>query len=348
MKINLDTVFEDLAMPNILVVGCGNIGSQIVKSYVDSDLSAKSKVYITDSDKDKARRLSEYRLSSITPIKFKSAKDTPDDVDVIVVAVDFESEHKILERLVESGRAFISLTDSSKVADQYYELEEDFIAGGVNAILGTGLVPGLSDVLAEKCIENLDQVLDISLQRLGFVSKASLSSVKNSLKEQPLRVIDGCLEEIKGQSGSQIFWFPPPWGSTECHPVGVGVKALKDRYKSVHNISVKYAEPKLPTFRERVENIFLKTPMTTTQACIRAQAYGLKDDQLVTNVRAVIGDAMSMIVATSIISVVGISRVDSVLDANKKSFYGVNEVIGTNQYLNVLYNLGCDILKFDP
>lgn len=328
--------------PIILLVGCGRVGINIAKTYIES-IGPHVKMYVTDSDKERARKLSEYRLSSILPVKWKNAGDTPNDVDVIVVCVDHMSEKKVIERIVESGKPFVSLTDDSEVYDEYEEYEEECESHAMTGVLGTGLVPGISDALTEHCMKGFDQVLDIVVERLGFVSSTSLASVKQAIKESPMSVRDGILDPSRRSAGSSISWFPHPYNATECNAVAVGVKALHRRYRDVHNITVRYAEPKLPTFSERIRHIFFHTPLTTTRACIRVEVHGVIDGQVVTRTESIAGDAITMIVTTTIYSILSIGSY-----RGNTVFIGVNDIVDSNKLLVSLYNSGCEISRFEP
>jgi NADH/NAD ratio-sensing transcriptional regulator Rex len=342
MKLPLGSVIDNVRLPTLLVVGCGRIGEALVKTYIEESGLGGVKVYVTDSDKERARKLSEFRLSSITPVKWKYASDTPEDVDVIVIAVDHDSEKKIMDRVLESGKKFVSLTDSALVYEEYLEktLERE---DSRPAVLGTGLVPGISDVLLWHATKRCDRVLDIVVERLGFVSSASLASIKHAMKEQPLSVRDGIVTDSKRSAGASISWFPSPWGATECSSVAVGVESLHLRYPDVHNISVRFAEPKLPTFNERVKNIFFHVPLTTTRACIRVEVTGLVEGEVQTIVESIAGDAMTIITATTLLSAIGLHNSEL-----SSGFYGVEDVVDSEKLLVLLHNVGCDVMRFEP
>ena len=220
------TLPTETIFPCILLVGCGTVGENLVKTLIDQTPHGLIQIYITDSDKDKARKLSEYRLSSITPIRWRSSHDTPEDVDVIVIAVDYDSEHKVIERLALSKKPFVSLSDNASVFESYEEYETEFNEGHVSGIVGSGLVPGVSNVLVKHVAGAFDQVFDIVVERLGFVSGSSLDSVKVAMKDSPLCVRDGIWSESRRLAGTSLSWFPQPYDLGEFQRVASGVSAL--------------------------------------------------------------------------------------------------------------------------
>ncbi|HMS24943.1 MAG TPA: NAD(P)-binding domain-containing protein [Acidimicrobiia bacterium] len=336
---------EDCSVPNILVVGCGRVGESIVRTFVNYAPHGAFQVYVTDSDKERARKLSEYRLSVITPIRWRSAHDTPEDVDVIVIAVDHDSEHKIIDRLALSKKPFISLSDDAGVFEEYEEYEDEFRQAGVQGIIGTGLVPGASNVLVRHCAKNFDSVYDVIVERLGFVSSSSLASVKSARRDAPLSIRDGIATDSRRKAGSSLSWFPPPYNLVHCQSVASGVTTLARTYPSSHNISVRFAEPKLPTFTERIRNVFFQVPLTTTRACIRAEVHGMKNGQIGTHTEAITGDAMTIITHTSVMSIMGLHNNSAI--ETQSPFINCDDVVTPGQLLNSLYSAGVTISRFD-
>ncbi len=336
---------DDIAIPTILVVGCGRIGESIVRRFVDDAPHGSVTIYVTDSDKDRARKLSEYRLSSITPIRWRSAHDTPHDVDVIVIAVDHDNEHKIIDRLALSKKPFITLSDDAQIYDAYEEYESEFRNAEIQGVIGTGLVPGISDVLVKHFARDFDEVHDIVVERLGFVSSSSLASVKSARRDNPLCVRDGIVSDSRRDAVSALTWFPPLYNLTHCQSVATGVSALHRSYSGAHNISVRFAEPKLPTFSERLRNVVLKVPLTTTRACIRVEIHGIKKGECVTTVHAITGDAMNIITQTSVMAIVGLFNMRDLPKATP--FLSCDDVISATQLLNSLYESGATISRFD-
>ena len=337
---------EDFAIPSVLVVGCGRVGESIVRAYVDNAPHGSVSIYVTDSDKERARKLSEYRLSCITPIRWRSAHDTPEDVDIIVIAVDHDSEYKVIDRLALSKKPFVSLSDDAAVFEAYEEYEDEFRESNVRGIIGTGLVPGVSNILMHKFAQNFDKVLDIVVERLGFVSASSLASLKNARKESPLSVRDGIISDSRRDAGNALSWFPSPYDLVELQSVATGVLALKQSFPDSHNISVRFAEPKLPTFSERVRNIFLKVPLTTTRACVKVEIHGIIDGEIQTRVYALAGDAMKIITQTSVMAINGLFNADVYQDRDE-IFLNCDEVIDSDELLVSLCESDISLYRFD-
>lgn len=336
---------DDIDIPSILVVGCGRIGESLVRALIDHAPHREVNIYVTDSDKERARKLSEYRVSQVTPIKWRYAHDTPEDVDVIVVCVDHDSEHKVIDRLALAKKPFVSLSDDASVYDSYEVYENDFRNSGVHGIVGTGLIPGAANVLVNHCALYFDRVFDITVERLGFVSSSSLASVKRARRETSISVRDGYLDDSRRNAGNALSWFPSPFDLTECQSVAVGVKALYRRYPDARNISVRYSEPKLPTFSERVRNLFLHIPLTTTLACIRVEVHGIKDGEICTRTESLQGDAMNIITQTTLMSILGLHNTRELEQGSP--FHSCDEVVSTTELFNSLYRDGVKIARFD-
>lgn len=285
---------------NIFIIGCGRIGSQIVKKLVDhNNESSNLKIYVNDIVKDRAIKLSEHNPELITAVKWKNAKDTPNDVDLIIVCVDGDSEKKLVDRIVLSKKNFITLSDDNSVIKQYNKYEDTLRENKVSAILGVGLFPGLGNALAKHIAQDFTEVHDVVIERLGFVSNASLSSIKKARKDSPLGMRNTLLTESKRKNAKAYTWFPPPYGLLETQAVSIGVDQLARQFKKARNISVRYSEAKLPTFKERVRHLILGEHLTSKNACIKVQISGKIGEEIVTKVMCVKGDALSMVVLTA-------------------------------------------------
>lgn len=283
---------------SILVVGCGRVGNRLVKEIFENIDDENIKIYITDVVKGRASDLSEHFKGRPVPIKWKNAKDTPDDIDLIIVCVDGDSEKKIIDRIVLSKKSFITLSDDNSVIKQYLKHQDTFKENNIKVILGLGLFPGIGNAVAEHISVDFDQVFDITVERLGFVSNSSLSSIKKARRDSPLGLRDTVLTESRKKNSKAYSWFPKPYGLLETQPVAVGVTELVQQFPNARNVSVRYSEPKLPTFKDRVRHLILREQLTSKNACIKVQVYGSTDSEIVSKTVCVKGDALNMVSIT--------------------------------------------------
>lgn len=287
-------------MSSILIVGCGRVGSELTKALLRASKESAPKIYVTDVIKERAIRLSEYKPEYISRIKWKHAQDTPIDVDLIVVCVDGDSEKKLVDRIVLSKKNFMTLSDDNSILELYSKYEDVLIENKVAAVLGAGLFPGLGNVMAKHLASDFDEVHDIVVERLGFVSNASLSSVKKARREQPLGLRNMSLTDSKRKNAKAYSWFVPPYNLLETTAVATGVIQLSKQFKGARNISVRYSEPKLPTFKERVRHLVLREQLTSKNACLKVQITGMKASEVKSNVICVKGDALDMVCLSAI------------------------------------------------
>ncbi len=283
----------------ILIIGSGRIGSRLTRDLIDNFGDKSIKIYVNDIVKERATKLCEYKPDSISAIKWKNSKDTPSDVDLIILCVDSDSEKKLVDRVVLSKKNFITLSDDNTVIKQYNKYEDTLLENNVSAILGVGLFPGVGNALAKHVAQNFDVVHDVIIERLGFVSNASLSSIKKARKDAPLGVRNTQITESKRKNAKAYSWFPPPYGLLETQAVSVGVEQLAKQFKNARNISVRYTEPKLPTFKERVRHLILREQLTSKNACIKVQISGKIGEEIETRVMCVKGHALSIVTMTA-------------------------------------------------
>lgn len=335
---------EEQRLPCVLVVGCGHVGQNIVKTIIDNVPHDSMKIFVTDSDKDRAVKLSEYRLSMIKPIKWRYAHDTPDEVDIIVVAVDYDSEDKIIDRLALANKPFITLSDDSNIFDSYYQYEHDFLQSKIKGIIGCGLVPGMADVLIGYASKDIDQILEIKIDRIGFVSSSSLASVKAARRNDPLVVRDGVITRENRLAGSALSWFPDPYNLVQTQCVATGVQVLAQKYPDTHNITVRFAEPRLPTLTDRIRNIFFRIQLPTARAAIRVEVHGIRQGSIVSKIYCISGDAMKMIKSIAFKTIIGFTYRQG---ETNSAFMTCDDVIDSTELISYLVNNGIDLFEYE-
>jgi hypothetical protein len=126
--------------------------------------------------------------------------------------------------------------------------------------------------------------------------------------------------------------------------VATGVKLLREQFPKAHNISVRYGEPKLPTFSERVRNIFLHEPLTTTRACVKIEVHGKRNGSVETYTQAIVGDAMKIITTTSLFAIAGLFSFDGDIS---RPLLSTNDVVNPVDFLTALYEEDIRIVQFE-
>ncbi len=104
-----------------------------------------------------------------------------------------------------------------------FGLHEDFVRGGVPALLGMGSTPGITNVMAGALARGLDYVEAIHV-RVGCIDRSAsgplpipyaLDTVIDEFALPPMVFRDGRVEAVAPMSGRETITFPPPVGEVE-------------------------------------------------------------------------------------------------------------------------------------
>lgn len=106
---------------------------------------------------------------------------------------------------------------------EQFGLHEDFVKGGVPALLGMGSTPGITNVMAGVMARGLDAVEAIHV-RVGCIDRSAsgplpvpyaLDTVIDEFSLEPMVVREGRPEAVPPMSGRESIDFPPPVGRAE-------------------------------------------------------------------------------------------------------------------------------------
>lgn len=204
----------------VFILGCGAVGRvlsyHLLKNkYVDEILIGDLyKEYCTSyvswlgSDK--------VSFVEVDAGKIDSIKKAGKDFDIIVNAVTPEFNINILKAALEVGSNYIDLAFGPPYEnlDLEMKLSDSFSSEGLTAITGSGIAPGLTNVMASIAIDELDSVKSIRVRIYGELrSKKYIStwSPKTFIQDcllEPIIVENGRIVKKDAFSGEEIYEFP--------------------------------------------------------------------------------------------------------------------------------------------
>ena len=113
----------------------------------------------------------------------------------------------------------------------------------MHVVIGCGLAPGLSDVLARHAAGALDTVDEIHVSRLGRRRRPLRGVGASRADRDPgLEWRDGAYLHDRSQ-GAQLVWFPDPVGARECELVATGVELLVAAHPGVERVTARLGAP---------------------------------------------------------------------------------------------------------
>lgn len=166
---------KERAMKVIALGGAGDMGSRAVR-----DLAAQedvSELMIADRDEHAAGALAAELGGNCKSMKVDA--DSPGDLvraitgyDVAASAIGpfYKYEYKVAKGAVEAGADYVSICDDYDAAESVFGLDAAARERGVTVLTGLGWTPGLSNVLARKGADRLDEVDEITVYWGGSAS----------------------------------------------------------------------------------------------------------------------------------------------------------------------------------
>ncbi|HVM63994.1 MAG TPA: hypothetical protein VMU14_03975, partial [Acidimicrobiales bacterium] len=94
-------------------------------------------------------------------------------------------------------------------------------ASGATVLVGAGMAPGLTDVLARWGARGFDAVEELHVAKSGTGGPACARQHHRALGEEALDWRDGNWARRAGGSGRELVWFPGPVAGQDCYRAGL-------------------------------------------------------------------------------------------------------------------------------
>lgn len=143
------------------------------------------------------------------------------DVDVLVNSASYRINVDVMETCLASGTHYIDLGGLYHVTAEQLQLNEQFEAAGLLALLGMGSAPGKTNLMAAVATEKLGGQVD-RLDAIaggrdldppdGFAPPYSVQTLLDELTLKPVVLRDGKPVEIEPLTDAGIIDFPDPIG----------------------------------------------------------------------------------------------------------------------------------------
>lgn len=135
----------------------------------------------------------------------------------------------LVRQLLGAGTPVVSLSDDLDDLKELLELQSVAINGGAALVLGAGMSPGLSGLLAAYVAEQLHVLDELHVAIHGTAGPACARQHHDALGDTALGWHDGEWIEPPGGSGRDLVWFPEPMGAHDCYRAALGDPLLLHR-----------------------------------------------------------------------------------------------------------------------
>jgi len=136
--------------------------------------------------------------------------------DSVVLA--YPGRHRsLVEQCGRQGASVITLADDLNDTQQLFELDAIFEKNDASLVIGSGMSPGLSGLIARHLSSRLSRVDEIHIAMHGTAGPACARVHHRSLSGHSPGYVDGDWKEFHGGSGRELCWFPEPVGAVDCY-----------------------------------------------------------------------------------------------------------------------------------
>lgn len=172
-----DNVMEQTIM---ILGGYGQVGT-----YITKQLASKNKdrlhIIIAGRSIEKGKQLADQypdccnaRAMDVTRIE----KENLNGIDTVIMCFE-TNNYEVLQQCIGQKVNYIDITPSNSIIEQLLTLQEEAVHAGIKVILGVGIAPGVSNLLAVRAAKELERVDEIkSYLMLGVGEDHGRDAVK--------------------------------------------------------------------------------------------------------------------------------------------------------------------------
>lgn len=207
----------------ILVLGAaGRAGRAVLSSLLG--LSGVEAVLLADGDAEGLGKMASQRSPFPLHLRYLDASDprslrerlSEADLALGCLGPFHRHEVEIFQAVLETGCDYLSLCDDSSVTREILSRWEEAEARGSRVILGCGMAPGLSNLLALRAASRLDRVDRLGffwrLEGLSSLGWGTIQHLAHSLSGKAVVAREGREERVRAGGWPEAVDFPPPAG----------------------------------------------------------------------------------------------------------------------------------------
>jgi hypothetical protein len=250
----------------VLLVGAGATGTRAARQLVDTP--GLTHVLVADRTSERATELANALGRVATAVALD--EPFPAGVDAVALAIPASAGAVVARRSVESGVPVAAIADDRDGIAALLGLDSTAIDAGVLVVVGCGLVPGLSDVLARHAADALDGADEAHVARVGAAGPECVSAVKRARREPPVEWLDEAWHRPT-RSSHELVWFPDPVGGRECEVVAPGVELLRGSVPGLRRATVRLGEAPA---RRATTALLTRRPLDDGWAGARVEVFG--------------------------------------------------------------------------
>lgn len=203
-------------MTKVVVIGAGATGRRAAKQLLTDDRDCR--VVLIDHD----RRVVDAALAELgSRASGVGGPYTGTGVDALIIATRTGSHAELAQTYLNRVPTIVSVGDSIEDVAGLLDLDDPAAANGCRLVVGAGMMPGLSDVLASHGKRWFDAVREIHVSKFGTGGPACARQHHRALKGLCFDWRNGQWQRRPGGSGRELAWFPGPVEAADCYRAGL-------------------------------------------------------------------------------------------------------------------------------
>lgn len=263
----------------VAVVGLGTTGSCIVRALTQRSTGpGPRRIHLHDRDWRAVAR--SRRIASTVPSTISTGPLSAlagEQPDVVIVATDCGTHAKAADQALRRGSHVVSISDDPDEVVALLGLDRSARDRNLSVVVGAGMAPGLSCLLARFAGDLLDQVDAINLAKTGTGGPACARQHHRALKHPARDWVGDGWELRRGGSGRDLAWFPEPLGARDCYRAALpGPILLHRQYPNARRLSARVSA----TRRDRLTSwlpMLRKPHEDGGPGAVRAEVRGMRD-----------------------------------------------------------------------
>jgi saccharopine dehydrogenase-like NADP-dependent oxidoreductase len=320
----------------IAVIGAGATGRRIVRQLVHGNDT--SDLLLVDDAPGAATSVA---AAFDGRVEARTDSGVPVDCDIALLAVR-GGEHVSLARdAVATGRHVVSVSDSIQDVRGLLKLDGAARSNGVTVVVGSGMMPGLTDVLVAHGVSWLDSVEEIHVAKFGTGGPDCARQHHRALSGICFDWRDGEWVRRAGGSGRELAWFPAPVQAADCYRAALGDPLLLARaHPGVGRVTARMAATRRDRLTMHLPMLRRPHPEGLLGA-VRVDVRGVRDGRAVD---VVLGCAERPAVAAGAVAAAVVT--DLAVSAPRPGAWGPAEIMPILPFLHELRTRGLRLELF--
>ncbi|MBC7248519.1 MAG: saccharopine dehydrogenase NADP-binding domain-containing protein [Actinobacteria bacterium] len=165
------------------------------------------------------------------------------DVALGTVGPFYKYEAKMIRACVEAGTGYVSICDDYDAAEEALSLDGAAREAGITAVTGVGWTPGITNVLARKAADELDEVDEVAISwgchASDTAGKAVTLHYLHAVTGMIPSFMDGRIVRVPAGSGLERVRFPEPVGEIDVFHAGHPEPITMPRFINARTVTLK-------------------------------------------------------------------------------------------------------------